>query len=212
MELFAAITLRRSIRKYRDIPVEFEKVGHILNAARLAPSAGNIQDWKFILVTKEDSRKKIAEACVRQFWMQDAPLHIVVCAQPKKVAGFYGARGEKVYCMHNAGAAIENMLLAAVDQNLGACWVGAFEENMLRKALNIPGDVIPQAVITVGYAAEKPKMPQKFKIENVMFIEEYGNKIKDIDAYLHYYSEHVQAAIRKGKEMVRKVIEKKNNK
>ena len=104
------------------------------------------------------------------------------------------------------------MLLAAVDQNLGACWVGAFEENMLRKALNIPGDVIPQAVITVGYAAEKPKMPQKFKIENVMFIEEYGNKIKDIDAYLHYYSEHVQAAIRKGKEMVRKVIEKKNNK
>lgn len=212
METLAAITLRRSIRKYRDIPVEFEKVGHILNAARLAPSAGNIQDWKFILVTEEDTRKKIAEACLHQFWMQDAPLHIIVCAQPKKVASFYGERGEKVYCMQSGSAAIENMLLAATALNLGSCWVGAFEEGMLRKALKIPDNVIPQAVITIGYAAEKPKMPQKFKMENVMFIGQYGNKVKDLAAYLHYYSEHVQRAVKKGKEMVRKVIENKNNK
>ncbi|MBW3001611.1 nitroreductase family protein [Candidatus Woesearchaeota archaeon] len=209
METLEAIRLRRSIRKYMDVPVEFEKVGNILDAGRLAPNAGNVQDWRFILVTKEDSRKKIAEACVKQYWMQDAPVHIVVVGQPKKVATFYGEKGEKIYCRHNSAAAIENMLLAATDQGLGSCWVGAFEESMLRKALNIPADASPQAVITIGYAAEKPAMPQKFKTENIAFIEQYGNRIKDLAAFLGYYGEHVQSAIKKGKEMFRKVIENK---
>jgi len=209
METLEAITLRRSIRRYQDTPVEFEKVGNILNAARLAPSAGNVQDWRFILVTKEDVRKKIAEACVKQYWMQDAPVHIVVVGQPKKVATFYGEKGEKIYCMHGCAAAAENMLIAATAQGLGSCWVGAFEEGMLRKALNIPADVSPQAVITIGYAAEKPRMPQKFKMENITFIEAYGNRIKDVAAFLGYYGEHVQSAIKKGKEMFRKVLEKK---
>lgn len=211
METIEAISLRRSVRRYLDVPVEFEKVGSILNAARLAPSAGNVQDCRFILVTKEDIRKKIAEACLKQYWMQDAPLHIVVVSHPQKVASFYGEKGEKVYCLQGSGAAVENILIAAADQGLGSCWVGAFEEGMLRKALKIPADALPQAVITIGYAAEKPKMPQKFKIENVAFIEEYGNRIKDIDAFLGYYGAHVQSAIKKGKEMFRRVLEKKKS-
>ena len=209
METLDCITLRRSIRKYKDLPVEFEKVGHILNAARLAPNAGNIQEARFILITNLDQRKKIAEACVKQYWMQDAPLHIVVVAHPKKAANFYGVRGEKMYCMHNAGAAIENMLLAATAQGLGSCWVGAFEENALRKILNIPSDAVPQAVITLGYAAEKPNIPKKFKMENITFIESYGNKIKDVAAFMGYYHEHVQAALRRGKEMFKKILERK---
>ncbi|MBW2973074.1 nitroreductase family protein [Candidatus Woesearchaeota archaeon] len=209
METLDCITLRRSVRKYKDVPVEFEKIGNILNAARLAPSAGNVQDWRFILVTKEDARKKIAEACLHQLWMQDAPVHIVAVGHPKKVGTFYGERGEKVYCKHNCGAAVENILLAATAQGLGSCWVGAFEEAMLRKALNIPADAAPQAVITIGYAKEKPRMPRKFKLENITFIEQYGNRIKDISAYFGYYSEHVQRALKKGKEMFKKVLEKK---
>jgi nitroreductase len=191
------------------MPIAFEKIGHILNAARLAPNAGNIQEWKFIIVTKEEVRKKIAEICIKQYWMQDAPVHIVAVSHPAKVANFYGNRGEKVYSMHSSGAAIENMLLAATAQGIGSCWVGAFNESALKKLLNIPPDAVPQAVITLGYAAEKPRMPQKFKTENVMFIESYGNKVKDIAAYMGYYSEHVQGAIRRGKEMFKKVLENK---
>ncbi|MBD3303648.1 hypothetical protein GF343_00740 [Candidatus Woesearchaeota archaeon] len=209
METLEALRLRRSIRNYMDVPVEFEKVGNILDAARLAPSAGNVQDWKFILVTKEETRKKIAEACLKQYWMQDAPVHIVVVCHPKKVAAFYGEKGEKVYCRHNSAAAVENMLVAAIDQGLGSCWVGAFEEDMLRTALKIPANASPEAVVTVGYAAEKPQMPQKFKIENIAFFESYGNRIKDIAAFMDYYGEHVQSAIKKGKEMFKKVLEKK---
>lgn len=209
METLDCITLRRSIRKYKDIPVEFEKVGHILNAARLAPNAGNIQETRFILITNLDSRKKIAEACVKQYWMQDAPLHLIVVSHPKKAANFYGEKGEKVYCRHSAGAAIENILLAATAQGLGSCWVGAFDDNKLKKLLNIPGDAEPQAVITIGYADEKPKLPPKFKMENITFVESYGNKIKDISAFMGYYGEHVQGAIRRGKEMFRKILERK---
>lgn len=212
MDALEAITFRRSVRKYRDHPVEFEKLGNILTAARLAPSAGNVQDWKFILVVNEDSRKKIAEACLKQYWMQDAPVHIVVIGHPKKVASFYGERGEKTYFQHGCAAAVENMLIAATAQSLGSCWVGAFEEGMLRSALNIPPDAIPQAVVTLGYAAEKPRMPQKFKMENVTFVEQYGNKIKDVDAFFGYYSAHVQRAIKKGREMFEKIIERKNSK
>jgi nitroreductase len=209
METLEALRLRRSIRKYMDVPVEFEKVGNILDAARLAPSAGNVQDWKFILVTKEETRKKIAEACLKQYWMQDAPVHIVVVGHPKKVATFYGEKGAKVYCQHGCAAAVENMLIAATDQGLGSCWVGAFEEGMLRTALKIPPDASPQAVVTIGYAAEKPRMPHKFKTENVTFFETYGNRIKDLAAFMGYYGAHVQSAIKKGKEMFRKVLEKK---
>lgn len=209
METLEAIRLRRSIRKYLDVPVEFGKVGNILDAARLAPSAGNVQDWKFILVTKEETRKKIAEACLKQYWMQDAPVHIVVVSHPKKVAAFYGEKGEKIYCRHSSAAAVENMLIAATDQGLGSCWVGAFEESMLRTVLKIPANASPEAIVTIGYAAEKPQMPQKFKTENVAFFESYGNRIKDIAAFMGYYGEHVQSAIKKGKEMFKKVLERK---
>ena len=210
METLNCIATRRSVRKYKDIPLEFEKIGKILDAGRLAPSAGNLQDWKFILITEEETRKKIAEACLKQYWMQDAPVHIVVVSHPKRVARFYGDKGEKIYNLHNAAAAIQNMLLAAIDQGMGCCWVGAFEEGMLRQALDIPDSAMPQAVLTFGYADEKPPRPPKYTIENVTYIESYGNKVKDIAAYRGYYSEHVQRAIKKGREMVRKILDKKS--
>jgi nitroreductase len=210
LETLNCIATRRSVRKYKDIPLEFEKIGKILDAGRLAPSAGNLQDWKFILITEEETRKKIAEACLKQYWMQDAPVHIVVVSHPKRVARFYGDKGEKIYNLHNAAAAIQNMLLAAIDQGLGCCWVGAFEEGMLRQALSIPDSAMPQAVLTFGYADEKPPRPPKYTIENVTYIESYGSKVKDIAAYRGYYSEHVQRVIKKGREMVRKILDKKS--
>jgi len=210
LDTLDCIATRRSVRKYKDISIEFEKIGKILDAGRLAPSAGNLQDWKFILVTEEEARKKIAEACLKQYWMQDAPVHIIVVSHPKRVARFYGEKGEKIYTQHNAAAAMQNMLLAANDQGLGCCWVGAFEEGMLRQALAIPDSAMPQAVLTFGYSDEKAKRPPKYTIEDVAFIEAYGNKVKDIAAYRGYYLEHVQRAIRKGKEMVRKILDKKS--
>lgn len=207
MELIDAIKSRRSIRKYLDSPVEFEKVGVILEAARNAPSAGNVQDWKFIIVTEFETRKQIADACLQQYWMESAPVHIVVCAQPEKSERFYGERGKTLYSIQNSAAAIENMLLMASDQGLGSCWVSAFDADMLRTTVGIPENVIPQAVITAGYADEVPPSPQKLALENVVFIEKWGNRIRDMATYMEYYSAHVQNAVKKGKKLVQKIIE-----
>ncbi len=208
METLECIKTRRSIRKYADTPLEFEKIGNVLEAGRCAPSAGNLQDWKFILVTEFETRRKISEACLQQYWMESAPVHIIVCAQPEKSERFYGERGRKMYSIQNCAAVAQNMVLAANDQGLGACWVSAFHEDMLRSAINIPPDVIPQVVVTLGYSDEHPAEPPKFPIENVVFIEKWGNRIRDIAAFMEHYSEHVQKAIKSGKELIQKTFEK----
>ena len=95
MDAFEAIVTRRSIRKYKDIPVEVEKIGMCIEAGRQAPTAGNLQPFKFIIVFEKNQRKAIAEACLQQYWMETAPVYIVVVGEPWKSKQFYGDRGEK---------------------------------------------------------------------------------------------------------------------
>ena len=202
MDTLECIATRRSIRRFLDIPVEFEKIGNILDSARYAPSAGNLQDWKFILITDEKMRAEIARTCVEQFWIASAPVQIIVCTEPEKTKRFYGVHGEK-YSIQNGAAVIQNMLLAAHAQGLGSCWVGAFEDEAIKRSLSIPDDVIIQGIIPVGYPDEKVPTPLRFTLENTTFIESWGNRIKDIAAYMEWYGEHVHKAIAKGKELVK---------
>jgi len=208
MDAIEAIHNRRSIRKYREDPVPFELIGNILDAGLAAPSAGNLQDWYFIFVTESDIRKKIAEACVQQYWMQDAPVHIVVCCQPNRVKKFYGEKGEKTYSVQDCAAAIENMLIAATAQGLGSCWIGAMNEEMMRNEMGIPPNVNVQGVITIGYAGETPESPIKNAMENKVFVERWGGKLRDRASYMGYYSEHVEKAVKKGKEMFKEAMKK----
>lgn len=204
MEVFECIITRRSIRKYLDTSVEWDKVGTILEAGRLAPNSGNIQDYNFIVVQDEDKRKAIAEASLRQHWMSKAPVHIVVCADLKKSERFYGVRGNRLYSIQNCAAAIENMLLTANSLGLGACWVGAFDENVVSRVLGIPDYARPQAIITIGYSDEKPKTPQRFPLTTVTFLEKYGNRIKDMPAVMHDYSLIMERNLKKGKAIFEK--------
>ena len=201
MDTLTAIATRRTIRKYKDTPVEFEKIGHILNSGRYAPSAGNLQDWKFIIISDLKTRQLIAEACVEQYWAGSAPLMIIVCTEPEKIKRSYEKLGEK-YSLQNGAAAIQNMLLAAHDQGLASAWVGAFQDDKVKETLGIPKEVIIHGIIPVGYGDEKPVMPARFTLEQTTFIEGWGNRIKDIAAYMEWYGEHVQKAIRKGKQLV----------
>ena len=179
MDAIDAIMTRRSIRKYRDIPVEWDKVGVILEAGRLAPSSGNLQNWKFIVVLDEEKRKGIAEACLEQFWMQNAPVHIIIVSEIEKARRFYGVRGERLYTVQNAAAVAENMLIAAHAQGLGACWVGSFDEEQLRRVCSIPEYIRPQAVITVGIPDEIVPTPGKYRIYDIVHLEKWDAKIKD---------------------------------
>ncbi len=127
------IKTRRSVRKYKDKQVDWDLITNILDAGKFAPSAGNIQNWKFIVVRKEDVIKKLAKASFDQDWMEDAPVHIVVVGEPEKASRFYGARGERLYTIQSCAAAVENMLLVANELGLGSCWVGAFDESKVHR-------------------------------------------------------------------------------
>jgi len=200
METFECIEKRRSIRKFLDIPVEWEKVGNILRAAQLAPSAGNMQGWKFIVVTDKDKKKAVADAALGQFWMEHAPILIVVYAEPQKSKKFYGKRGEEMYAMQDCSAALENMLLAATDQDLGACWISAFEDGMLSRVLEAPENVEPQGIIAIGYPDEDPPAPAKYQLVDLVYLQTWGNKISNVDLVMQDWSEVVRNKLVEAKE------------
>ncbi len=201
MDALSAIQKRRSIRRYKNSPVEWEKLSLILDAGRLAPSAGNLQSWKFIVVQEQSRKNEIAEACLEEMWIAEAPALVVICAEPEKQEHYYGIRGERLYSIQNCAAAAENMLVAATALGLGSCWVGAFDENKVRDTIGIPTEIRPQIIITVGYAAEAPDEPQKYPPETVIYFENWRGKIKDVPFVIGWYSIKMQQMADKTKEM-----------
>ena len=200
METFEAIEERRSVRKFSDLPVEWEKVGNILRAAQLAPTSGNVQDFKLVVVTDKNKRAALANAALKQHWIASAPVIIVVYSEPKGTQRFYGLRGEKLYTIQNSAAAVENMLLAATDQCLASCWVGAFDENMVNSILGAPASVRPQAMVPIGYADEKPEMPRRHRLVDLVYINNWKGKIVNIDLLFDDYSEVVRRKMAEAKE------------
>ncbi|RLF13512.1 MAG: nitroreductase family protein [Thermoprotei archaeon] len=176
MELFEAIRSRRSIRRFRDEDIPEEDLKKILEAAIWAPSAGNLQPWEFIVVKNEETKRRLAMAALGQMWMTTAPVIIVVCANLEKSAWRYGTRGRELYAIQDTAAAIENMLLAAHALGYGSCWVGAFDEDEVRRILNIPEGVRPVALIPIGRPAERPSPPSRIPLDRVVYGEEYGKR------------------------------------
>ncbi len=199
MDVFSAIQKRFSCRKYLEKDVDFHDIAVLLEAGRFAPSSGNLQAWKFIVVQDKHRRESLAEACQKQYWMTHAPVHIVVTAEVGRVEQFYGVRGERLYSVQNCAAAIENMLLAATGLGLASCWVGYFDEEAVRDACGIPKSSRPQAIITIGYAAKEERL-EKTGPYNIAFFEQYGNRIENPALALKSYSDVFQQKLEKGKD------------
>ena len=211
MDVFECIKTRRSIRKYQDVPVEWDKIGQILEAGKAAPSAGNLQDFRFIVILDPVQRKGIAEACLQQEWVAKAPVHIVVVSEPEKSKRFYGIRGERLYNIQDAAAATQNMLLMAHALGLGSCWIGAFEEDKLRTVVHMPSEIRPQAIITIGYADEKPPEPPEYTLESMMYFRNFGtqpNRVKDIPKYTGFTSDIIGRNLKKGKVVFQRMADK----
>jgi len=176
MDIFQAIFERRSIRKFIDKTVEEDKIAKILDAARWAPSVGNLQEWQFIIVRDPGRKLQLSEACLGQYWIAQASVIIVVLTKNEKVVRTYGKRGEDTYVKHDSGAAIQNMLLAIHSLGLGACWVGSFQEDAIQRILRIPTEINVHAIIPIGYPSEKPRIPQRLSLEHFTFFEEYDSR------------------------------------
>ncbi len=184
MDVYECIKTRRSIRKFMDADVTMDQIGAIIDAGRFAPCAGNIQNWRFILIKNQSVKEKVAEAAYQQHWIAEAPVVIVVCAVVDKLEQYYGVRGERLYSIQNCSAAIENMILTIHSFGLGSCWVSAFDETMLRRALEIPEDVRPQAILPIGHPDEQVPEPPNYTAEDVTFFEKYDNKVGNFDNVL----------------------------
>ncbi len=173
MEIFEVIRKRRSIRAYTKEDVSEEEVKKLIDTARWAPSAGNIQPWEFIIVRNAETKRKLSVAALDQSFIEEAPVVIVVCADQKRSAWGYGQRGATLYCLQDTAAATQNLLLATHALGLGACWIGAFREEGVRQALNLPIDVRPVAIVPVGHPAEKPMAPSRRPLSEIVHYEKF---------------------------------------
>ncbi|HIE48213.1 TPA: nitroreductase family protein, partial [Candidatus Bipolaricaulota bacterium] len=133
-----------------------ELLDQLLEAARWAPSAGNAQPWRFVVVGSEELKEGLVRAALGQRFLAQAPVVIVVCADLTRARQAYGSRGETLYCLQDTAAAVQNLHLAAFEQGLGTCWVGAFDEAEVARLLGLPPGLRPVALVPVGYPAETP--------------------------------------------------------
>jgi len=154
MELLEAIKGRRSTRSFKKQNISSNVIETIIDAARCAPSAGNIQPWEFVIIKNPAVKKKLAEAALNQRHVEEAPAVIVVCADEKRSSMGYGSRGRTLYCLQDTAAATQNILLTAYSLGLGTCWVGAFNEDEVKEILNAPEGIKPVAMIPLGYPNE----------------------------------------------------------
>ncbi|MCD6109116.1 MAG: nitroreductase family protein [Thermoplasmata archaeon] len=167
MELKEVIMRRCSVRSFKETDFPLEIVTEILEYANMAPSAGNLQARDFIVVTDDEIKYELASAAFGQMFIVEAPVVVVACANLKRIAP-YGKRGEDLYCLQDATAAIEHILLMVTDFGLGSCWVGAFNENKVSEILNLPSYIRPVAIIPLGYSDEKESESSRMDIKELI--------------------------------------------
>ena len=170
MSVLEVLKRRRSIRKYIVRPVEAEKLALVLEAARLAPSACNLQPCSFIVVTKPEARKSL-EASYKRDWFINAPAIIVGCANPKEA---WSKKDDQDYWKVDLAIAMQNLVLAATELGLGTCWIAAFDEGAAKKALTIPKDVRVVAMTPLGYSdEEKGPVTDRKPLESMVHREKW---------------------------------------
>lgn len=176
MSVFDAIIERFSIRNYKTDKVPFDVVVKIVDAARMAPSWGNKQSWKFIIVDSRVEKKllgkasgqdNIAKAC------EDAPFVVVLCANAKES----GVKNSMEYYLFDCGLAMENLVLAAQSEGLSTCIVGWFDEKTVKGLLNVPEDIRIVAFTPLGYSKESKGPRKRKKQEEAVFHNFWGKTV-----------------------------------
>ncbi len=173
MDIFQVIRDRRSIRKYKDIPVEREKIDQVLDAARLAPSWKNLQCWRFLVLTAPEKKEALLSAFGednpgKKAFLQ-APVAIVVCADPSESDLNHGIE----YFVADVAIAFEHICLAAHALGLGTCWMGMFDEADMKVKLGIPDTVRVVGVTPLGYPDQEPKPRPRKELSEIAFFDQW---------------------------------------
>ena len=171
MDVMRAIQSRCSVRSYREREVEEGKVKVMLEAARLAPSASNRQEWRFVVVRDKQARRRLMQAAKNQGFVAEAAVVIACCA---RTDNHVMRCGQLCYPIDLA-IAIEHMVLKATEEGLGTCWVGAFDEQQVRDVLDIPPDIRVVELLTVGYPSRPcPRHKHRLALGEIVMYEKWG--------------------------------------
>ena len=169
MDVIDAIKKRYSVRSYQDKEVEEEKLASIFEAARLAPSASNRQEWRFVAVRDKNRRQQLSEAASGQQFVREAPVVIACCAETD---GHVMACGHPCFLI-DAAIAIDHITLRAAELGLGSCWIGSFDQEEVKNILDIPNEITVVELLTVGYAADSPKEKRRLDLEDIVKYEKW---------------------------------------
>lgn len=162
---------RKSIRSFKDIEIEKEKLDYILEAFRQAPSAKNLQPWKLVIITDKDMIKNLVPACRNQAFIAEAPVVIIACAKEEEA---YGTMGGYLNSFPvDIGISFEHIMLAAAEQDLGSCWIGAFNEKDVKEIVCVPENVRVVALTPIGYPNEQARERSRKPIEEIVSYNKY---------------------------------------
>ena len=174
MEVLEAIETRRSVRKFKPEEIPEEDLMKILEAGRLAPSAGNRQPWRFVVVRDAAIRKKLAETARKQLWTGDAGVMIAALAVSPDTPRVYTRWLER-----DPMLAIEHIVLAAWSLGYGSCWIGAFTEEKVKEILEIPEGMKVLCLLPIGVPNEIPKPKGRIPFEEIFHDGKYGSPMSN---------------------------------
>lgn len=175
MTALEAIKRRRTVRRYKADAVPTEVLYTVLDAARWAPTSGNVQPWEFVRVVTPSVKHAVvaatyggyARSAPSQSWLADAPELVVVCVNAVRTMARYGAEGYS-YARLDVAAAVQTMLLAATSLGLGAAWIGGFRAAEVTAALALDADLEPFGLVALGYSDETPPTPYRLPLEDLL--------------------------------------------
>jgi len=168
MTVIEVIRKRYSCRSYQDRPVEQEKLDQIFEAARLAPSAKNLQDWRFVVVTDKQKKRQVADTTNRPNVFVKAGAIIAACSN----SDFVMKCGQPVAPI-DVAIALEHISLQATELGLATCWIGSFETDKVREILGIPQDIAIIELMALGYPADGQRETSREPIENILCYEKW---------------------------------------
>ncbi len=170
MEVRKAIQSRRSIRAYDSREVEEDKLSRVLESGRLSPSAGNRQERRFVIIKDAKARKSLSEAARGQKFVAEAPVVIAACSVETE---YIMSCGQPAYPIDTT-IAVDHMTIAAVEEGLGTCWIGAFDEIKVKEILDIPESVRVVALLTLGYPSAIPRPTPRKNLDEIVMREKWG--------------------------------------
>jgi nitroreductase len=170
LDIYEIISRRKSVRAFQEKDVSQDVITRLLDAARIAPSASNRQEWRFVVVRRPETRQRLAEAACGQGFVAQAPVVLACCAETD---GHLMACGQPCYPI-DVAIAIDHITLCAVAEGLGTCWIGAFHEDEAKEILGIPPEIRVVELLAIGYPQDpSPAKKRRLALGDIVKYESW---------------------------------------